>query len=99
MDVVDVDAVDKELGGNMLKAVDVPLNVATKSAVLIEDNFIVDGRFKYLLIVYGYVQIVMRYRYYILYTEAGRMMIDNPMLGSRFSTSMLYCFLLIVACC
>lgn len=99
MDVVDVDAVDKELGGNMLKAVDVPLNVATKSAVLIEDNFIVDGRFKYLLIVYGYVQIVMRYRYYILYTEPGRMMIDNPMLGSRFSTSMLYCFLLIVAYC
>lgn len=99
MDVVDVDAVDKELGGNMLKAVDVPLNVATKSAVLIEDNFIVDGRFKYLLIVYGYEQIVMRYRYYILYTEPGRMMIDNPMLGSRFSTNMLYCLLLIVACC
>jgi hypothetical protein len=99
VDVVDVDAVDKELGGNMLKAVDVPLNVATKSAVLIEDNFIVDGRFKYLLIVYGYEQIVMRYRYYILYTEPSRMMIDNPMLGSRFSTSMLYCFLLIVAYC
>lgn len=99
MDVVDVDAVDKELGGNMLKAVDVPLNVATKSAVLIEDNFIVDGRFKYLLIVYGYEQIVMRYRYYILYTEPGRMMIDNPMLGSRFSTNMLYCLLLIVAYC
>jgi len=99
VDVVDVDAVDKELGGNMLKAVDVPLNVATKSAVLIEDNFIVDGRFKYLLIVYGYEQIVMRYRYYILYTEPGRMMIDNPMLGSRFSTNMLYCLLLIVAYC
>lgn len=91
MDVVDVDAVDKELGGNMLKAVDVPLNVATKSAVLIEDNFIVDGRFKYLLIVYGYEQIVMRYRYYILYTERSRMMIDNPMLGSRDSRQI--CFI------